>query len=415
MKATSFFGLVLGVGLGSCGGHTAIGEGPGLDAGGSSSGVPAAGATSGVGASAGRDAPGNAGSSAAGRGGTSAAGGTSATGGSEATAGRGPGRAGALPGEVLEAAGHPSVAAHSTVRVLIDGYTGSLYRVQRDDGKALDIGAVDGFADAEAQVAFCRNARCVIETIYDQSPMGNHVTVAPPGSAKPTPSSPVNAGALPVTIAGRQVFGILFRPGQGYRKLVGNGTARGDEPQTIYMVTSQHDLINGCCFDYGNAETTAENDGNGAAEAVYFGMGVIWGTGVGEGPWVMADLENGLFPGWENGQSSNISTNTPLQHDFVTAVLVGDTADKNRGRGRFALYGGDAARGAVRTMYDGVRPEKPGYVPMSKQGSVVLGVAGDNSDSDGGRFYEGVIANGAASKATVDALQAAIVEAGYGR
>ena len=183
------------------------------------------------------------------------------------------------------------------------------------------------------------------------------------------------------------------------------------------MVTSQQDLIDACCFDYGNAETTSNDDGNGNAEAVYFGGGVIWGTGSGgkPGPWVMADLENGLFAGWEDAQDQKISTNTPLTHDFVTAVLVGDTADKNNGKGRFALYGGDATSGTLKTMYDGIRPEKNGYVPMQKQGSIVLATAGDNSNAGGGRFYEGVMVNGAASKATVDALQAAIVAAKYGK
>jgi non-reducing end alpha-L-arabinofuranosidase len=287
--------------------------------------------------------------------------------------------------------------------------------VERDDGETEDIGAVDGYADADAQTEFCSVGSCVIQVVYDQSPMGNDLTEAPPGSAKPTPSSPVNAQALKVSIGGHEAYGMLFRPNQGYRKLLGNGTPVGDEPQTIYMVSSQQDLINGCCFDYGNATTTANNDGNGTAEAVYVGMGVIWGTGVGDGPWVMADLENGLYPGWEHGQDRDISTNTPVAYDFVTAVLVGDTANKNGGKGRFALYGGDATTGSLKTMYDGVRPEKPGYVPMQKQGSVILGVASDNSDGDGGRFYEGVMANGAATKETVDALQAVIVAAGYGK
>jgi hypothetical protein len=66
-------------------------------------------------------------------------------------------------------------------------------------------------------------------------------------------------------------------------------------------------------------------------------------------------------------------------------------------------------------MYDGIRPEKPGYVPMRKQGSIILGIGGDNSNGGAGRFYEGVMANGAATKETVDALQAAIVAAAYGR
>jgi non-reducing end alpha-L-arabinofuranosidase len=183
----------------------------------------------------------------------------------------------------------------------------------------------------------------------------------------------------------------------------------------VYMITSQWDLVNGCCFDYGNAETTANNDGNGTMEAVYVGQGVVWGTGSGSGPWVMIDLENGLFAGWENGQDRNISTNTSLLYDFITAVAIGDTGDKNGGKGRFAVYGGDATNGPITTMYDGIRPERPGYVPATKQGSVIMGIGGDNSNLGGGQFYEGVMANGAASKETVDALQAAIVAAAYGK
>jgi hypothetical protein len=47
--------------------------------------------------------------------------------------------------------------------------------------------------------------------------------------------------------------------------------------------------------------------------------------------------------------------------------------------------------------------------------SLILAIGGDNSDGDGGRFYEGIVADGAASRETVDALQNAILEAGYGR
>ena len=323
---------------------------------------------------------------------------------------------GGLPCDILQNNGNPCVAAHSTVRVLVSGYTGPLYQVKRNsDDTTQDIDVVNGYADAAAQDAFCTNDPCLITTIYDQSGNGNDLTPAPGGGNKPTADSPANAIDLLTTINAHAVYGIRIKPGIGYRKLIGNGTAKGDAPQTIYMVSSQQNLVDGCCFDYGNAETDAHDDDNGTAESVYFGMGVIWGTGSGNGPWVMADLENGLYAGWENHQDRNISTNTPLAYDFTTAMLVGDTADKNGGKGRFALYGGDATSGTLTTLYDGIRPEKTGYVPMQKQGSIVLGIAGDNSDADGGCFYEGVMANGAATKQVLDALQANIVAAGYGQ
>jgi hypothetical protein len=99
----------------------------------------------------------------------------------------------------------------------------------------------------------------------------------------------------------------------------------------------------------------------------------------------------------------------------VTAVVVGDVASQNGGKGRFALYGGDATSGALKTEWDGVRPSKGGYVPMKKQGSIILGIGGDNSDGDGGEWFEGVMASGAATSTTVNALQANIVAAGYGK
>ncbi|MGC4087947.1 MAG: arabinofuranosidase catalytic domain-containing protein [Polyangiaceae bacterium] len=336
-----------------------------------------------------------------------------------------------LPCEVLKTGGQTCVAAHSTVRVLVTGYTGPLYQVCKGTfaagpssckGTTQDIAAVNGYANAAAQDTFCSGGSCTITKIYDQSGQGNHLEPAPRGGAKPTADNPANATDLKVTVGGHAAYGVFIKPGMGYRTgcsacniKTGNGTATGDAAETQYMLSSQKNLVNGCCFDYGNAETTSNDDGNGTMEAVYLGLGVVWGTGVQGGPWVMADLENGLYAGWENNQDKNISTNTPLKYDYVNAVVVGDTRDKNSNKGRFALYGGDATTGVLKTMYDGIRPAKPGYVPMLKQGSIILGIGGDNSGTGGGYFYEGVMANGAATKATVDALQAAIVAAQYGK
>ena len=327
---------------------------------------------------------------------------------------------GTLPCDILENACQPCVSAHSTVRLIRTAYSGPLYRVQKLDGTTKDIGVKDGYADADSQNTFCTGTICTIPIIYDQSTQKNDLIPAVPGGAKATPGDPAIAKDLPITINGHSVFGLKFKLGQGYRVQFGKGTATGDSPETMYMVSSvstPQEIQSACCFDYGNAETTAHDDGNGTMEAVYVGRGAIWGRGSGNesGPWVMADLENGLYPGWENKQDRGISTNTPLLYDFITAVLVGDTKEKNCGKGRFALYGGDATAGTLKTMWDGIRPEKTGYVPMQKQGSIILSVGGDNSDSDAGRFYEGAMANGASLKETVDALQVSIVAAGYGK
>ena len=344
--------------------------------------------------------------------------------------------AGMGPCDILAAAGNPCVAAHSTVRPLYAAYTGPLYQVCKGGGAAgpnscaagttKDIGVVGGFADAATQNTFCTGATCTISIIYDQSSNHSDLKPGPAGGAKNSPDLPAPANALPTTISGHAVYGILIKPNEGYRAgcttcgvATAKGTATGDQPETEYMVTGQTNLVDGCCFDYGNGETDSHDDGNGTMEAVYFGGGVVWGTGSPgghtNGPWVEADLENGLYAGWQNNQDQNISTNTPLKFPFVTAVVVGDVASQNSGKGRFALYGGDATNGALTTEYDGIRPAKTGYVPMHKQGSIILGIGGDNSDGDGGEWYEGVMASGAATLPTVNAVQVNIVAAGYGK
>jgi hypothetical protein len=344
-----------------------------------------------------------------------------------------------LPCDVLTAGTTKCVAAHSTVRVIVTGYTGPLYELCKGTansgpssckGTKQDIASKDGYADVAAHEAFCpTGSSCTITKIYDQSGMKNDLEPSPQGGVC-GPDKPANAGDLKVTISGHSAYGILIKAGMGYRTgcggcniKTGNGTAKGDEPESMYMVTSQKDLVDGCCFDYGNAETSSHDDGNGTMETIYFGAGVVWGTGYGgkPGPWVEADLENGLYAGWENNQDKNISTNKPLKFDFVTNLVLGDTKDQNSGKGRFALYGADATGadatyGKLATMYDGIRPAKPGYVPMLKQGSIILGTGGDNSCGAGGRFYEGAMTSGpVVSKATGDLLHSAIVAASYGK
>eukprot|EP01052_Picozoa_sp_SAG31_P029466 SAG31_NODE_2931_length_4898_cov_2.527818_4_plen_53_part_00 len=52
---------------------------------------------------------------------------------------------------------------------------------------------------------------------------------------------------------------------------------------------------------------------------------------------------------------------------------------------------------------------------MKKQGAIILGIGGDNSNGAVGTFYEGVMVQGYSSNSTDAAVQANIVAAGYGK
>ena len=243
----------------------------------------------GVGGSGGGGSGGSGSGGASGTGGARATGGATGTGGSTGSGGANTFAIG--PCDIYATDGGPCVAAHSTVRRLSSTYFGPLYQVRVGGSKSgtggttSDIGFLaDGFADASTQDAVCGADLCTISTIYDQSGLGNHLTVAPPGGNKTTGDNEANAKALPITIGGHTVYGVHVVPGIGYRNNAATGTATGDNPETIYMIASRDFYNSGCCFDYGNVETNSRDNGEGAAEAVYFGSCTIWNKGGGDGP-----------------------------------------------------------------------------------------------------------------------------------
>jgi hypothetical protein len=309
------------------------------------------------------------------------------------------------PCDIYATGGTPCVAAHSTVRALYGTYKGPLYQVRRQsDNKTKDIGVLTpgGFANAAAQDSFLAGTSGTISIIYDQSGKNNHLKKAPGGGYVPTADNEAVAQALSLYVGGHKVYGVHIVPGTGYRNDTTSGIATGDQPESEYMVTSGNFYNNRCCFDYGNAETDNHDDGNGTMEAIYFGNNKQWGYGSGNGPWVMADLENGL---WAGATTPN-NNNTPVTNTFVTAMVIGRS-------GTFALKAGNAQSGTLKTMWDGTRPNNT-YNPMKKQGAIILGIGGDNSNSGQGNFFEGAMASGASSNATDSAVQANIVAAGYG-
>ncbi|KAK6329628.1 hypothetical protein TWF730_006176 [Orbilia blumenaviensis] len=314
------------------------------------------------------------------------------------------------PCDIYAAGGTPCVAAHATTRALYSAYNGALYQVRRArDNAVADIKPVSagGAADSAAQDSFCAGTTCLISIIYDQSGHNNHLTQAPPGDFRGPAANGydnlASATAAPVYLNGQKVYGVFVAPGTGYRNNAATGTARGDEAQGIYAVLDGTHYNAGCCFDYGNAETNSRNTGNGHMETIYFGNSKVWGTGAGNGPWIMADFENGLFSGVN---VKNNPENPSITWRFVTAIVKG-TANL------WAIKGADATSGSLSTFYNGKRPNASGYNPMKKEGAILLGIGGDNSNDSAGTFYEGVMTSGYPTDATENSVQANIVAARY--
>jgi Alpha-L-arabinofuranosidase B, catalytic len=352
-----------------------------------------------------------------------AAGGTTGLDGATATTG---------PCDIYQAANAPCVAAHSTVRALYGSYSGKLYQIRRaSDNATQDISVLTpgGFADTSIQDSFCAKTNCVIPIIYDQSPQRNDLTVSSKAYWLPNGGIPSSATLGKTTASGHTVYGIYVSsyldnsvPAElknvAYRNNQTKGVATGDQAEAMYMVVDGKRFNGGssghCCFDYGNASTSGNDDGNGTMEAVYWGADTNWGgTGDGNGPWVAADLENGVYKGDQpRGPQAVTPSAKSIIAQFATAMLKGPSGN------HFALKGGDAQSGRLTTMWDGNRPSPSStgsYTPKSLQGAIILGTGGDGSNAGTGTFFEGAMTIGVPPDSADDAVQANIIAAGYGR
>jgi hypothetical protein len=325
------------------------------------------------------------------------------------------------PCDIYAAAGDPCVAAHSTTRALYASYNGPLYQVLRQsDRKTLDIGVVQpvalpfpdggGYANAAAQDAFCANTYCWITTIYDQSGKHNNLTQPPRGGF----SGPAMGGYdnIPVadmaliTIMGHKAYGVFIEPGMGLRVDDAKGTAVDDQAEGQYWVINGQHYNAGCCFDYGNAEIDSRDDGNGTMETAYYGDSTGWYHGNAPGPWIMTDQENNLV-GCANPDGSKLCVLPNIAWRFVTAIAKGEPH-------HWTTLGGDAQRGTLSVMFNGPRINST-YDPMRKQGAILLGNGGDNSNGSQGTFYEGAMtaAGTFPTDATDQLVQANVAAAKY--
>ena len=180
------------------------------------------------------------------------------------------------PCDIFASHGTPCAAAHSVTRALYANHAGPLYQLRRyGDDKTLDIHALapGGVANAAEHEKFCAEphpppapptpyppgwpgkgyparADCVIEKIYDQSGNGNHLLISTPAVSNPAYNNPVNATRHPISMNGQRAYGAYFETGMGYRAQNTTKVAVGNEPETIYMVTSGTHLNAGCCCEH---------------------------------------------------------------------------------------------------------------------------------------------------------------------
>jgi hypothetical protein len=246
------------------------------------------------------------------------------------------------PCDVFSANGTPCAAAYSTIRLLSEHYSTPLYQVTNTaSDQTLDISAGSGgFANSAAQDSFCVNATCTITKIYDQTGHGVNLTLATSNSQSyqyvAGGDSASLATASPLIAGGHRVYGVYIAPGNGYRNDTnpGNVIPTGSSPQGAYMVANAlvevyHNTAPECCFNFGNAETTDDNDGPGRMDAVSLMCDIV-GSEPSCQPTVQADLEDGAYAQIQNSSAS----------PFVMAAL----SNGGVATGNLQTWWGDAAQ-----------------------------------------------------------------------
>jgi len=328
--------------------------------------------------------------------------------------GTGPG-----PCDLYAAGGTPCAAAYSPVRLLSSTYGGPLYQVRKGGsntgtgGTLLDIGVVagTGFGDGAAQDAFCGADTCTVSRLYDQSGRGNDLTVAPAGcyvgndpnnpDSASRPDVESNAKGRSLMVGGHKVYALYTNVGEGYRNNAPTGMPMDVAPQGVYMVADGKRYGGACCWDFGNASKDNCYGTTGIMDALFLGTG-YWGRGAGNGPWFMADFEGGVWAGG-SGANNAVNNNLPTSNQDYAFGLLKTTSTN------YAIRVGNAQSGGLTTAYDGMTPKT-----LRRNGAIILGIGGDNSNHSLGTFFEGAITAGRPSDETDAAVLQNVQAQGYG-
>jgi hypothetical protein len=324
----------------------------------------------------------------------------------------------ANPCDIYATAGTPCVAAHSTTRALYAAYKGALYQVRRSDGQTKDIGvlAAGGNVDIATQDSFLTGKTGTISIIYDQTSNHNDLKKSGVATWLANGGNEANATSGQIKINGHTAYGIYVTGGSNiaYRNNSTKGVATGNQAEAMYAVVDGKRYSTYCCFDYGNAETDAKDDGNGTMEAIYWGTDVGWGGyGEGSGPWIAADLENGMFKGNAGGYNYGSTHTTPWSTALTVSATYATLVLKGPSTNNFEIKAGSSQSGKLTTMWNGTRPS-PNYSPKTLQGAIILGTGGDGSNNGTGTFFEGAMTSGNPPDSIDDKIQADVIAAGYG-
>ncbi|HTJ66148.1 MAG TPA: arabinofuranosidase catalytic domain-containing protein [Actinospica sp.] len=321
------------------------------------------------------------------------------------------------PCDIYASGGTPCEAAYSTTRALFAAYDGPLYQVQRaSDSTYLNVGleSAGGVVNVAPENSFCAGTSCTITELYDQSSNANNMPISPGtscsgcsgGNAGPGPNG-MDIGApaqvLPVYVGGQPAYGIQFdKFGTGYRNNTPKNLPTGSQADGLYMLTSSNLTDSSCCFDFGQGESNDSDDGNATMNAIYYGTDCWTGNCTGPGPWVGADIENGMY-------FSDTGAN-PNAYPSENATFL-SAWEENNGSTNMTLQYGNGQSGGLTQTYSGALPNS--YNPMKIQSSIELGTGGDNTSLGTGQFYEAADVAGFPSQATQNAVQANIVAAHY--
>jgi len=386
-----------------------------------------AGGSSAVGGSSGAGGSSAIGGSA-GVGGSASVGGSTGVGGSMGASGAAGGTAVANgPCDIYASSGTPCVAAYSTVRQLSSKYNGPLYQVRvggsntGTGGTLKDIGTISAgvFADGPAQDAICGSSACTIAKLYDQSGMGNDLTVAGPGCFVKTADTESNAKTRSLSVSGHKVYALYMASDSsfgsstgpthdGYRNNDAKGLPTGTAAQGVYEVVDGKRANAGCCWNFGNAQRdSCSTGGTGAMDTISFAQKFVWGTGAGNGPWFMGDFEGGVWAGGSGEATYSNPNNPSITWDYAFGLVKTNTANSVP---QYAIRVGNSQTGGLTTAYDGAAPKM-----WNLQGGIVLGIGGDNSNTSYGTFFEGAITAGRPSDATDLAVLQNTQAAGYGK